>query len=381
MAKRYIKAALDALASYKLSCALFLLLMLLTYLGTITQVEKGLYQAQRQYFESFFLVHWLFGFFPLPLPGGYLLMMVLFVNMLLGGIVLARKGWSKLGSLITHAGILVLLAGAFVSYHYSVSGHLTLYENDRSNLFQSYREWEIGVAEASAGGPVQEYIIPETDFAKARPGHPSTFSFPGIPFTLAITEYLKNSVPKQEAGVPEGLNALPLDKEEERNVAGADIKLTETAGGAVHEGILWGQAGVPFTAVVGGKSYSIHLRRRQWELPFTVALNKFTRELHPGTSTPKVFSSDVTRIDSDVSQDYQITMNEPLRHRGYTLYQSSWGPPNAGPQDRLYSTLAVVKNPADQLPLYATLIISLGMTVHFGQRLLRYLQQEGAKKK
>lgn len=381
MAKRYIRAAVDALASYRLSCILFLLLMLLTYLGTVTQVEQGLYQAQRKYFESFFLVHWFFDAIPLPLPGGYLLMMVLFVNMLLGGIVLARKGWSKLGGLITHAGILLLLAGAYVSYHYSLSGHLTLYEKDQSNLFQSYREWEIGVAEANAGGPVREYIIPESDFAKARAGHAKQFSFPDMPFTLAVMDYLRNSMPKQEAGAPTALNAMPLDKEEERNVAGADIELTETAGGAKHKGILWGQAGVPFTAAVGGKTYSIQLRRRQWELPFTVVLNKFTRELHPGTTMAKEFSSDVTRIEGDVRQDYKITMNEPLRHRGYTLYQSSWGPPSAGPRDRLYSTLAVVKNPADQWPLYATVVISLGMTVHFGQRLLRYLQQEGSKKK
>ena len=43
-------------------------------------------------------------------------------------------------------------------------------------------------------------------------------------------------------------------------------------------------------------------------------------------------------------------MNEPLRDGGLVLYQASWGPVGrAGPATPLFSTFAVVRNPADQL--------------------------------
>ncbi len=65
-------------------------------------------------------------------------------------------------------------------------------------------------------------------------------------------------------------------------------------------------------------------------------------------------------------------MNKPLRRDGYVLFQSSWGPSDAGPNDRLFSVFSVVKNPADQWPLIACLITTLGMSIHFGRKLFRY---------
>jgi hypothetical protein len=65
-----------------------------------------------------------------------------------------------------------------------------------------------------------------------------------------------------------------------------------------------------------------------------------------------------------------------LRYRGYAFYQASWGPADAGPHDRLFSTLAVVKNPADKMPLYASCIICFGLFVHFSVKLLAYLKAQ-----
>ncbi len=69
-------------------------------------------------------------------------------------------------------------------------------------------------------------------------------------------------------------------------------------------------------------------------------------------------------------------MNQPLRHKGYTLYQSSWGPPNAGPDTKLYSVLAVVQNPVDQLPMWATVVICFGILLQSLLRLFLYLRSE-----
>jgi hypothetical protein len=150
----------------------------------------------------------------------------------------------------------------------------------------------------------------------------------------------------------------------------------EKESGTVKNYILSPRIKTPPTVAIGDRSWTIELARRSWQLPFTIVLNKFTRELHPGTSMPKVFASDVTKIEGESRQPIRISMNEPLRHKGYTFYQASWGPQDAGPNDPLFSTLAVVRNPAEKVPLYACCVIAFGLLVHFGLKLLQYLRTQ-----
>ena len=82
----------------------------------------------------------------------------------------------------------------------------------------------------------------------------------------------------------------------------------------------------------------------------------------------------MVKIEGDERSDILIRMNEPLRHKGYTFFQASF---REDPQTRvLSSTFAVVKNPADQYPLYGCIIITFGMLLHFGAKLLRHLKME-----
>ncbi|NIA15974.1 MAG: hypothetical protein GWP08_18070 [Nitrospiraceae bacterium] len=213
-----------------------------------------------------------------------------------------------------------------------------------------------------------------------------------MPFDLTLTGYAKNTIP-QSAGqgasadtkIIDGfsLRTLPPEREYERNSPGAYVVAEEHGTDQRQEGIVWGRSRAPFTVSSDGKQWAVALRTRRWQLPFTITLDKFTRELYPGTNMPKTFASDVTKLQDGVRQQSRISMNEPLRisidgrfwDPVYTFYQSSWGPANAGPDDRLFSTFAVVRNPAEQFPLYACLIVTLGMTIHFAQKLLRYLRR------
>ena len=373
------------LSSYGLSCVLFLLLLLLTYLGTLYQVENGLYSAQEKYFNSVFLMHKALGIVPVPLPGGVLLISILFVNLLCGGIVRASKGWAKLGIVTAHLGVCVLLAGSFVTFRYAETGHLTLFEGESSNQFVSYHEWEIAVSEAGATGDVTEYLIPGANFADLTAKDARVFQFADLPIELTLHDYAKNSLPQQGSPGADGvvdhfrLVSLPQEREDERNIAGTYVTIKDTTIDARQEGILWGQAGRPLIVAAADKQWSIELRKRRTQLPFALRLDKFTREMHPGTNTAKAYSSDVTRTDADVSIQSRISMNEPLRHMRYTLYQSSWGPTDAQPGDRLFSTLAVVRNPADQFPVVACVIVTLGMALHFARMLWRYLLSQNRR--
>ena len=113
-----MQAVVKVLSSFGLSCVLLLLLGLLTWLGTLEQVDHGLFEVQKRYFESFFLLHPV-GPLQIPLPGANLVLSLLFVNLMVGGVLRMRRGTATVGILITHLGIALLLVAGFVKMYYS----------------------------------------------------------------------------------------------------------------------------------------------------------------------------------------------------------------------------------------------------------------------
>lgn len=375
---RLLKKISDGIASYKLSCVLFLLLMLLTYLGTMYQVRHGLYLSQQKYFESLFLVHWAYGVFPLPLPGGYLVLMAAFVNLSWGVVVRFRLKWEKVGVAAVHAGMLLLLLGAFIAYLYAVNGHMVLFEGQASNEMENPYRWEVGISEARTDVAVTEHLIGQHEFEHLTGDRRQRFTFAGLPFEMEMRGYLTNAVPASISEDVAAMNLLPrpLESEMQRNQAGLCVALIDPADGSRTERALWGGAEHIEPITAAGKRWNIVLRRQRVALPFTVRLDKFTRKMHPRTNTPAEFVSEITKLDDSVSQSYRISMNEPFRYAGYTLYQSSWGSQDTGRGEQVYSVFSVVKNPADKVPLYACLITTAGLLLHFSRKLVLYLRRQ-----
>ncbi|MCC6408443.1 MAG: cytochrome c biogenesis protein ResB [Planctomycetes bacterium] len=381
---RLIDAFVKGLSSLWLCVTLLVLLALLTWLGTLEQVHTGLFEVQKKYFESIFFIHHA-GPVPIPLPGATLVLGVLFVNIILGGIVRLRKRTGTIGVLITHVGIAFLVISAFVKAYFAEEGHLTLYEGQRSNVFESYHNWEIAVLEKLPDGQLREVVAPEKAFTDAEDGARVVLTSKDLPFSLEVTRYLSNSrvLPKGpmfDAPLPvvDGffLEREEKAKENEQNVAGAYVAVLDPQSTGRKEAILWGAATQPWTIEVGGKTYGVELRRSQYLLPFTLRMDDFVKEDHPRMTMAKSFSSDVTVFEGSTSRPTKIEMNEPLRSQGLVLYQSSWGPSNARPGDRLFSTLSVVRNPADQYPLWACIVIAVGLLWHFGLKLFRHIRSE-----
>ncbi len=131
------------LSSYGLAITVLTFLLLITFLGTLSQKDIGLLDSQRKYFDSWWLIHDLdLGgtLIPVPLPGGGLLMVILFFNMLCGAVIRIRKGWRTIGVLISHLAIMFMLAAGFVSFLYKTEGAMPLFEGQASDQYQSYHE-------------------------------------------------------------------------------------------------------------------------------------------------------------------------------------------------------------------------------------------------
>ena len=96
-------------------------------------------------------------------------------------------------------------------------------------------------------------------------------------------------------------------------------------------------------------------------------LDDFRAEFHPNSDTPSSFESDVTLSTPQFTRSARISMNHPLRHAGYTFYQASYAIDATG---RETSTLAVVHNRSRVVPYVGTLVVGLGLAVHFVQTLV-----------
>lgn len=368
------------------SCVLLLLLALLTWLGTLEQVEHGLYEVQRKYFESFFLVHWA-GPVPIPLPGATLVLALLFANLIWGGMVRLRVGRATAGVLVAHVGIVVLLVSGFVKTYFADEGYVTLYEGESATWFQSHHVWEVAVARDEGHGRVREWLVPEADLRSAADGRRVTLVSPDLPFELELSHFLPNSRPLPkgpmfEAPLPvlDGvfLEPRPRDPQAERNLAGVYAAVREPDG-TRQEGVLWGAAAAPLVVDAGGERWAIDLRKQRTPLPFRLELDDFRKEDHPRTGMPRSFESDVTVDGGAGGRSALISMNEPLREAGLVLYQASWGPSTARPGDPLFSTFAVVRNPADRAPILGCAVIAIGMVLQFGRKLARHVRAEARR--
>lgn len=396
--KSIINAVIDFFASYLFAAVVLTMLTVLTLFGTLEQVNHGLFEVQKRYFESIVFVHWIGDTIPVPMFGAYLLMTLLFINLLCGAIIRAPKNWRQPGMLVAHSGILLLLFSGLVTYELSENGHMTLFEGDQSSEFDSYYNWEIAITELG-GASGKQYTIDNEALQALKPDQATVFTAEGLPFEIMIEGFEKNVQPRRaRPGVAEGvddvvLEPIPLDKEAERNIAGCYVVLVETNGTSAHEamnagieglstheGVLFGMSRAPWVVRVGDRDYAIDLRHERYPVPYTIKLDKFTRALHPGTGMAASFESLVTMTKDGLDRQVEIKMNQPLRQDGYTFFQASWGPENAQPGTPLFSVFAVVKNPADKWPLYACLIIAAGLLFHFVQKLLGYLRMENRKR-
>ncbi len=385
-----LKKLFGFFASYGLACVVLFLLLLLTLFGTLEQVDTGLYQVQKKYFESYFLVHDIkIGSvsFPLPLVGAYPLMALLFVNLVCGAIIRAPKNWRHPGMLISHSGIILLVLAAYVTGTQSVSGHMTLFEGESDSYFDDYYDWEVAITELDKAENARTFTIVQNQLAYFADGEARTYDHPELPFKLEISGWIPNSNPRQQAPMLQEtgidgvvLESLPLDTTAEQNIAGATAKVLPNDGGEAKTAHLWGFAAAPWIVEADGKKYGIVLRHRRYAVPFKITLDKFIRDLHPRTSMAANFESEVTKTDGTSSRKVNIRMNEPLRDQGFTFFQASWGPENARAGEPLFSTFAVVNNPADQWPKYACYIIGIGLSIHFAQKLAAYIRQQNRRR-
>ncbi len=389
--KKQVGPILAFFSSFKLATLLFFFLLLLTLFGTLAQVEMGIQDVIDKYFTSWLVLEE----FPIkiggdeafkivvPLPGGAPVGILLFINILVGGILRIRANWKKVGVVISHFSVLVLLAGGAIAHQYGVLGSMVVYEGEETNVFRDFHLWDIEVVKWNGDSAGQKALILPHEKLRALTGDRNRrFFSENIPFEIEISDVKRNSWVTLAGGGKSRFNMMriPDAKEVEANVPGANIKIITPEGDLIAEDILWGASEYPLTVETNGEVYGISYERRVYNTTFTVALDDFIKRDYPGTARPKDFRSKVRKLKDGTEEQAVIWMNHPLRDDGYAVFQADYGPKGVPVGQETYSVFQVAKNPTDHLPLAVCVVIGIGLLIHYGIMLTRFLSRNSRSK-
>jgi hypothetical protein len=379
MLRRFI----DLITSLKLTIVCLAAAMVLIFAGTISQVHLGIWEAQQRYFQS--LVVWWpaeGNGFKIPIfPGGHLIGAVLLINLIAAHAKRFRWSMSKLGIHLTHAGLIIMLAGGLFTDLFAVESNMRLSNGDTKNYSEHSRRVELAVIDTSNPEYDQVTAIPE---AVLRRG--GTIEHKSLPFRIVMRHYYQNSrlqmateagaarqpIANKGPGAQVVVDPLPrATGMNDRDVVSAAVEIF-AAEGSLGTWLVSDALGAPQTFTAGGRTWQLAMRPARYYKPYSVTLQKFTHEKYPGTEIPKNFASTVTLIDPErsVNRNVLIYMNHPLRYRGDTYYQAGFE------RDDRTTILQVVRNPSFIAPYVACIVVAAGLLVQFGYHLVGFSRRK-----
>jgi len=349
---------------FVVACAWLILLLIL---GTLAQRNMGLFYAQEKYFSS-----WVFTLGRLPVPGGRAAMVVIFIS--LAAYLLRSEiwRWRKAGLLVAHLGAMLLLVGGFLTAYFSQEGTMVIREGETVDYMMDTVRRELALQVDTGDIPSDLAVFPDRELEVGR-----TLRISGMPVKIELLEYYRNCQVLQRH-VPPGLplrglarryRLMPAERmpDPSGNSACATVRLS--GAGSNTDGIygLVENASRPEELEIAERSYLLSLRPARTYLPFRMVLTDFSKVDYPGTTVAKSYESTLDLRDGESSRQVIIAMNEPLRHRGYTFYQSSFFQSSSGET----TVLAAVKNHGRIVPYFASLVMCIGLLIHLASLLLR----------
>ena len=331
-------------------------------------------------------------------PGGWLIGGVLLINLIAGHVTRFQLTRNKIGIWFAHLGLIVLLAGQFATEASQKESLMRIEVGQTVNYSEDSRKFELAIIDTT---PADRDDVTAIDASKLKLG--AEIRTPKLPFAIRVKGWLPNSAVsradsaslgalRSSQGVGSRFAFSPVSQNTAMDAEDNPSAHIELVGdkGPVGDWVVstwltrlpslttfseWlgadAAAGTaPQTFVYDGHQYRIELRPTRYYKPYELTLLEFRHDLYPGTDIPKNFSSRAHLNDPTTgeSRDVLIYMNNPLRYRGDTYYQSSFD------GDRV-SILQVVRNPASISPYVASVLISAGLLIQFLMHLYNFARK------
>jgi len=409
--------------SLRLTVVLLGFAILLVFIGTLAQVDEGLYNAQARYFRQWLI----FGLnisghrIPLLLPGGYLIGTMLLLNLVAAHIYRFQLTTKKIGIQIAHSGVILLLIGQLATDMLAHESQMHFNEGETKSFAESSRNNELAFTSESGNGGEDVIAIPARLLERG-----GDIQDKNLPFTIRVKTYWANSeasfrAPMMKNGPPLTANGVGASFDfhvspevktmEEKNVPTALIEITG-ANGSLGDWVVsdWtcddemidalrqsyaqgmgpqmaekitGELTQPQSIEAGGKKYTFTLRPERIYYPFSLELLKATHTVYDGTDIPKDFRSRVklSNAQTGESREVEISMNHPLRYAGLTFYQYQMDAGQAARQAGRPSSsvLQVVHNPSWLTPYIGCAMVALGLIIQFMFHLTGFLSKRKMK--
>jgi|GEM_PF-2349969 len=392
-------------------------LFLLTLYGTFFQVKHGLYLAHQELFAS-----WFVNLGPIGVPGVKFILLTISIQLALSLFTSFRWCFRQLGLMLSHLGALLLIASAGLILYGSKTSYLLLAEGSTQSFAQYSDKWDLCL-DIHKRKERQCYSL--EDLLGLNRGKPL--------FLQGDIKHIQNKIEtpdrrySQNTNINRDSTQPPLDhlsqKTKEANSPGAPVLSTKpfnflslnfvaahchgisgeiqdvssNAGYARLEPLpsladpLKNTPCISLSAPFPDHNQFLISASTQekldfgagkmgWEkrrifLPFSITLLDFQKETYPGSLKPRHFESRILVRENGKSREIVISMNQPWRRGSYTLYQDSY----LYKDQREYSQFSLVNNPYKSFPYFSSLIIVLGLFIHYTQKLK--LRSQGSHRK
>lgn len=304
------------------------------------------------------------------------------------------------GNVLLHLGVGLLMVGQFIFGDRQLEQRLTLVEGQSSNTLVNLDEIELAFRSTNLeSSEITVIPIPASRLVAAEAsGEP--IEDPQLPVDVRVKAFYENSTledPKGEQNLADtglGLEVVANEAsktggaDSEMNLASAyvellDKKSKESKGVFLVSQIISdrevlvpnGTSKDLYDSVeVAGEKYEFGLKLHREVKPYWVQLEDVRQITYSGTATPRDYSSFIRIIDPNTGEDRRerVWMNNPLRYRGETFYQSNY---SALPGGKEMTGIQVVRNSGWLIPYVACSITALGMLAHFMGTLTRFLKR------
>ena len=202
-----LKTIASVFTSLKLTVTLLAFAIVLVFLGTLAQVDEGLYAAQSHYFRQWLVLglH-LFGKqIPLILPGGYLLGTLLLLNLIAAHVYRFQLSTKKIGIQLTHSGVILLLVGQLVTDMMAREMQMHFAEGDTRSYSESAMDYELIFTSGTVATAIPATLLKPGDELK----------IDSLPFAIRVKHFWHNSdlsfrAPMMQNGPPVASNGVSL---------------------------------------------------------------------------------------------------------------------------------------------------------------------------
>jgi hypothetical protein len=413
-----IKKIVGIFTSLKLTCVLLACAIVVVFVGTLAQVDEGLYAAQAHYFRQWIIVgaH-LFGRqIPFLFPGGYLIGTLLLVNLVCAHIYRFQLTTKKIGIQLAHAGVILLLVGQLATDMLSREMQMHFSEGETKNYSESATDYELIFKNGDQVTAIPSKLLKAGDELK----------IDSLPFAISMKLFWKNSdvsfrAPMMQNAPPIASNGVALDFDfiqkpdvkttDEKNIPTAIIELKSPNGSlgdwvvsdwsgeaALVEAVqnsyaqqvgadmahnIAGKLVAPQSVEINGQKFTFVLRPTRIYHPFSLTLLKAMHTVYPGTDIPKDFRSRVQLKNSQTGEnrEVEISMNHPLRYDGLTFYQYQMDAGQVAEQAGRVpsSVLSVVRNPSWLTPYVGCAMVGAGLLIQFLTHLVKFVSKRKTK--